>query len=154
MAKAKYKYKDINQVMRGIRRQVIDSVEYCFNNIPTMENPQELFTYLKQRVNFKHDPPGTELLQTAQTLFDDNKHGLSGYGDCDCFTILATAAFISQGWGDIDIVLAGRSKSVPVHIYNYITHDGSRYCFDLTEPYFNMERTYPLKQILPIRFYS
>lgn len=145
-------YKNINQVLKGIRTQIIDSVQFCFDNIPVMENPQELFNYLKERVTFKHDPENIELLQTAETLFTNNFHGTIGAGDCDCFVILATACFIAQGWGHIDIVLAGRNKSAPVHIYNYITWNGHTYTFDLTEPRFNKERPYPLVQVLPIKF--
>lgn len=140
--------------MRGIRQQIIDSVEWCFNNIPIMDNPEQLFYFLKNHITFKHDPENVELLQEAQTLFEDNYHGRVGYGDCDCFSILQAAAWIAQGWGDQDIALAGRSRINPVHIYNQITWDGRKYVADLTEPRFNQERDYPLKQVLPIKFYN
>jgi len=146
-------YKDINQVMRGLRIQIIESVPYCYNNLPHFENPRQLFKYLKERTRFKHDAPNEETLQTAQTLFDNNVHGQSGAGDCDCFTILATACFIAQGWGDIQIILAGRDRRTPVHIYNRLKFDGETINFDLTEPYYNTERQYKYKQILPIRFF-
>lgn len=149
-----YEYKDINQVLRGIRRQIIDSVEYCYNNFPVFANPKQLFNYLKTRTTFKDDPNGVELLQQVPTLFENNYHGIPGAGDCDCFTVLSCAAFIAQGWGNFDIVLTGRNKRTPVHIYTYINWNGDRYCFDLTEPYFNAERKYPYKQILPIQFYT
>lgn len=152
--KAKYKYKDINQVMRGIRAQIIDSVQFCYDYIPTMGDPAELFNYLKKYITFKHDPPNTELLQSAQTLFLNNKHGIAGAGDCDCFVILACAAFIAQGWGDFDIILAGRSYKNPVHIYCRIKFKNQSYIFDLTEPKFNQERSYKYRQILPVKFYS
>ncbi len=149
---ADYKYKDINQVMRGIRQQIIDSVEWCYNNVPVFDNPMELYNYFLPRITFVEDPKGVELLQTAQTLFENNYHGIPGAGDCDCFTILGTASFIAQGWGGIDIDLAGRNKWNAVHIYNEIKFDGEYYVFDLTEKRFNKERYYPYKQILPIYF--
>jgi hypothetical protein len=151
---AEYPYKNINQVMYYLRKQIIDSVEWCYNNIPVCSDPKELFYTLKKDVTFKDDPEGDELLQTAETLFDNNYHGRSGHGDCDCFTILAIASFIAQGWGHMDIVLAGRNNSAPVHIYAYIKFRGENFTFDLTEPNFNQERYYQLKQVLPITFYK
>ena len=145
-------YKDINQVMAAIRLQIIDSVEFCYNYIPALDNPEQLFKYLKPLLTFKHDQPETETLQSAQTLFFDNVHGKAGAGDCDCFTILASAAFIAQGWGKFDIILAGRNKINPVHIYNQINWNGKNYTFDLTEPKFNQKRKYKFEQILPITF--
>lgn len=152
---ANYPYKNINQVLAGIRTQIIDSVQYCYDNIPAMENPKELFYYLKERTRFKHDPENIELLQTAKTLFENNYHGIIGAGDCDCLVILSCACYIAQGWGNFDIVLAGRSHSAPVHIYTRIkNNDGYYDVFDLTEANYNQERKYPLKQILPVKFYA
>jgi hypothetical protein len=152
--KAEYEYKNINQVMAAIRLKIIESVQFCYDTIPAFNTPRELFDYLKPMVKFRHDPDETELLQSAYTLFFNNRHGIPGAGDCDCFTILASAAFIAQGWGKFDIVLAGRNKKTPVHIYNYIYFDNEVFTFDLTEPKFDQERPYPFRQILPIRFIS
>lgn len=140
--------------MRAIRLQIIDSVQFCYDYVPALESPRELFNYLKPMLTFKHDAPNTETLQSAQTLFFNNVHGKAGAGDCDCFTILASAAFIAQGWGHFNIVLAGRNKYNPVHIYNTIEWHGQNFIFDLTEPKFNQGRKYNYEQILPITFYN
>ena len=144
-------YRDINQVMRAIRHQVINSVEYCYSNLPRLNSPYQLWQALKPRVTFVHDPEKVELLQTAKTLFENNYHGQPGAGDCDCFAILVVACCVVQGW-PVDIVLAGNSRTAPSHIYCYV-HDGNqRFTFDLTQPRFNQERQYKIYQTLPIRY--
>jgi len=81
-------YTDINATMRGIRTQVIDSIDYVKNNLPRYRNPEQMFNNLKQLVVYKNDPPGVELLQSVQTLIENNYWGIPGAGDCDCFSIL------------------------------------------------------------------
>ena len=88
MAVLKIPYTDINAVMRGIRTQVIDSLEYCVNEMPSFDHPEQMFNTLRNMVKYKNDPPGIELLQSVPTLFEDNFWGRPGMGDCDCFTIL------------------------------------------------------------------
>jgi hypothetical protein len=147
-------YKDINQVMDGIRTQIIDSVDYCYSRFSGFTDPRELFAYLKQITTYVPDPERIELLQTAQTLFENNYHGTPGAGDCDCFTILAHACFIANGFGVSSIVLTGRDPHLPVHIYSLIKNGSQVYIFDLTNPFIDMERFYPYKQVLPIKFHK
>lgn len=150
--RAEYKHTDINQTIRGMRQQIIDSVQYCANNIPRLNTPRQLWQFLKPRVTFKHDPDKIELLQSAQTLFERNEHGAPGLGDCDCFCILATASAICQNF-PVDIVLAGQTKRGPTHIYNIVySHDGEPFIFDLTQPTFNNERRYKHVQKLSIPY--
>jgi hypothetical protein len=146
--------KNINQVLDGIRIQVIDSVQYCVDNFGGFDSAEALFNYLKSVTEFQHDPPRVELIQTAKTLFENNQLGAPGRGDCDDFVVLACGSFIANGWKDFDIILTGRSKVYPVHIYTAV-NDGSGYqIFDLTNAYIGMERNYPLKQVLPIKFHN
>jgi hypothetical protein len=154
--------------MRGLYRQIADSYRFCYDNFPKFENPVEMWRYVKPLLTFRHDPSKgdvnqvtgkvyteeTELIQSAQTLFDNNIHGESGYGDCDCFSALAIAIFHTQGWNDCDIVLAGRDKKDAVHIYTYVTFEGETYCVDFTQPRFNSERYYPYTQVIPVTFKS
>jgi hypothetical protein len=147
---AEYPYKGINQVMRAIRTQVIESVPYCQMNTPKFSSVENLYHYLKSRVKFVHDPEHEELLQSAPTLFDNNQHGTPGAGDCDCFTILTTATCIANGW-ECSIKLAGNSLKAPSHIYNEMRLPGGHwYTVDLTQPAFNRERKYKFYQTLPI----
>lgn len=136
--------------MRGIRTQVIDSYQFCIDNIPQFNTPAELWKYLKSAVSYKNDPPGIELLQTAQTLFEENYWGIPGAGDCDCFSILVLASCMVQGWKDQRIVLAGRSKIAPVHIWTEVKFNGTWYSMDLTQPYFNTVRKYKYIQYLNV----
>lgn len=149
---ASYKYKGINQSLPAIRQQIIDSVEYCYNNFSGFRTPDDLFMTLKGCTVYQHDPHQMELLQEAQTLFENNWHGIPGAGDCDCFTILAHACFIANGWPRQQIVLVGRNTKTPVHIYSRV-HDGTRWrVFDLTQPTIDSEREYPYKQLIDLKF--
>jgi len=138
-------YKDINYTMHAIREQIVDSLDYCAQNF-ICRNPESLFKLLKANIRYKNDPQGIELLQTAQTLFDNNFHGIRGAGDCDCFTILAVACFVVNGWNDCYIVLAGRTKVAPSHIYCGVKYNGKDYTFDLTQSFINSKRFYKFTQ--------
>jgi hypothetical protein len=143
-------YTDINATMRGIRQQVIDSLEFCVNEMPRFDDPEQMFKALKNMVTYKNDPPGTELLQSVPTLFKNNYWGIPGAGDCDCFSILVLAMCVAHGWNKQEIILAGRSKLMPVHIWTVVYVDGKRYSMDLTNAYCNVERNYKFIQVLPV----
>lgn len=151
--KAVYPYKGIDQTMKGIRKQIIDSVPYCADRFSGFKSPVQLFEYLKSIVVYENDPDKEELLQSAHTLFEDNYWGVPGAGDCDCFSILAIASFIANEFTPAWIVLAGNSKVAPSHIYTMVEYKSQVNVFDLTEPFYNVERQYKYKQILPIRFF-
>ena len=84
------------------------------------------------------------------TLFKNNYWGISGAGDCDCFSILVLAMCVAHGWNKQEIILAGRSKLMPVHIWTVVYVDGKRYSMDLTNAYCNVERNYKFTQVLPV----
>jgi hypothetical protein len=144
-------YKDLNHALKLFRAQVIESIPYAIENFPALSSPEKIFNYLKLRTTYKKDPPGTELFQTLQTLFDNNFHGIPGAGDCDCFTIAGLATLIANGFTDCGILLAGRNPFCAVHIYVYGNRNGKRYYFDLTNRTFDYERYYPYKQHIPFK---
>lgn len=155
MAKATYRYKDLNDTLRKFRGQVIDGIDYAAEEVPRFSSPQQMFNWLKLRTTYKHDPKGRELFQTLPTLLgDDNRHGIPGAGDCDCFTIAGlTCALVNFDY-PTGIVLVGRRKYRPVHIYQYIdTPDGRKY-FDLTNKMYDYERYYPYRQEIPFNLKS
>jgi len=141
-------YTDINATMRGIRRQVCDSLNFCASDLPVYDNPEQMFNNLKTMITYKNDPEGVELLQSVPTLLTSNYWGRSGYGDCDCFSILALSMFCVHHWDKKRIVLAGRSKLAPSHIWVMVNYKGKWYDFDLTQPYFNTRRKYKFIQYL------
>lgn len=143
-------YTDINATMRGIRTQVIDSLNYCAAEMPTFNDPESMFKALKNMINYKNDPPGVELLQSVPTLFENNYWGKRGAGDCDCFSILVLSMCVVHGWNKQQIVLAGRSKLAPVHIWTRVCFNNKWYDIDLTEPYFNQRRDYKFVQYLNV----
>lgn len=131
-----------------IKRQAAEGVPYMRNKLPAGMSRRQLFNYLKDRVTYKHDPKGIELVHTPQSFFEDNYHGKNAHGDCDDFTAVAIAALKAQGIPEsrINVVLTGRSKNNPRHIYLNI--DGLP--FDLTNDNIGEERTYPYKQEIPL----
>jgi len=149
--KLKKEYIDINDTLHHIKVQTIDSINFANIVCPDFEHPEDLFYWLKENTTYKNDPRDIELLQTMQTLFNKNYHGIPGAGDCDCFTITAGACFIRCGW-NYDIVLVGRDKRNPVHIYTLVYFKNKPYVFDLTNPKFNTERPYKYIQEIPVNW--
>lgn len=140
-------YQNLNHALKLFRGQVMEGVPYAQENLPRFTSPEQIFNWLKLRTTYKNDPKGTELFQTLPTLLDDNYHGLTGSGDCDCFTIAALSVLLANGFTDCGIVLVGRKSWQPVHIYAYVVDDsGEKKYLDLTNRVYNYERPYPYKQ--------
>ena len=152
MAVLKRNYKDINDTLRAIKTQIIDGIDYAVEECPRFQNPQQLYNWLMYRCKYKNDPKNIELLQTLPTLLEDNFHNSSGAGDCDCFSIGLITLMIAQGWDDINVVLAGRTRKSPVHIWVEVKWKGNWYTMDLTNREFNKERFYPLTQRIPVKW--
>lgn len=144
------KYKDIDETLYYLGRQVNDSLDYAIAEVPEFENPEDLFYYMKSILIFRKDPPYTELLQSFPSMMNNNRHGIRGAGDCDCFVIAALASMYAQGWKDLVVILYGRRKSHPVHIACGIYWNGKLEVMDLTNPLYDMERPYKYRQILPV----
>ena len=71
-------YTDINATMRGIKTQVIDSIDWVCANMPKFSTPEQMFSQLKTMVTYRNDPDGVELLQSVPTLFENNYWRISG----------------------------------------------------------------------------
>jgi len=153
MITGKIPYKNINHTLKHLKIQVVDSLPYAKENVPQFNHPRELFYWLKDNTIYENDPKNVELLQTLQTLLEGSYTGTPGAGDCDCFVIatLACCAVQGRGWKNLDVVLAGRSKLAPVHIWSGITFNGQYYDMDLTQPDFDDTRHYPLTQELKFK---
>lgn len=144
-----YEYKDLEDVLYQIVKIARQGANYMAGKIPTyIRTPEQLFIYLSTITDYRDDPPDTELLQSPKSLFEANYWGTPGTGDCDCFTILLLSSLLAMGYdpGRIEIVLAGRSKTVPKHIY--LELDGKP--MDLTNSFYNYARDYPYLQHIPI----
>lgn len=149
MAELKKKYVDINDTLRHIRLQVKEGMPWAAQNIPYFVNPVELYYWLRIRTKYVNDPPNIELLQSAETLFDNNFHGIPGAGDCDCFSVLTLTALQVQKWkAPAWIKLAGRNKQYPVHIWAGVDYNGEEIALDLTEHKPGQERKYTYIQKL------
>lgn len=148
----KKKYTTLNDALKLFRLQVIESINFLNKNFePEGLSPEEIFNYLKKNTTYIKDPKGVELFQTYQTFFYKNFHRMPGAGDCDCFTIAALAELYFNNYRNIGIVLVGRSRIKPVHIYAYVKN-GSEYNYlDLTNKVFNFERNYPYRQHIPLK---
>ena len=141
-------YENIEETMIYLKRQIIDSLSFAAQYVPEQVNDARgLWNFLKPRLTFVDDPKGTELLQSFETLMWGSRTGVSGGGDCDCFVIGATASANIIPIA-CKIVLAGRERKAPVHIYNLMYYNNSWVPFDLTEPLFGMKRDYLFYQII------
>lgn len=149
----KKRYKDINDTLQHIRLQIEESKPFARQFMPRCKNPNDLFFKLKPYLKYKHDPRGTELLQSLPTLIKKNYYGVSGSGDCDCFTIAAVACCLIQNWpgAKVWIKLAGRRKDYPVHIWSGVTYKGKEYPIDFTNRIPGIERPYPYVQKLAVK---
>lgn len=142
-------YEDINDTLQHIRYQVARSIPYAAEHCPQFANPFQLFDWLKARTVYRLDPKGNELLQSMQTLMEGNYYGVPGAGDCDCFTITMLACNEIQNYSCRQwVMLAGRSKVSPVHIYSGVDWQGKPLALDLTNQSPGYEREYPLTQKL------
>lgn len=142
-------YKSLIHTLRSLKNQSLEGVNYMRKHLPSyLSEPSDLFYYLKDRVIYKHDPKGIELIHTPQTLFEDNYHNKPGAGDCDDFSMLSIAALKAMGIPEaqIKVCLTGRNKNVPRHIY--LNVKGTP--FDLTNDLYGEERPYPYKQEIPL----
>jgi hypothetical protein len=131
-----------------IKAQALEGVPYMRKALPAGMDNEELFDYLKERITYKHDPKGIELVHTPKSFFEDNYHGKAAHGDCDDFSVIGIAALKAQGVpeGNISVVLTGRSKKIPRHIYLQVKDQ----IFDLTNDSIGEERKYPFKQVIPL----
>lgn len=148
--KAKKRYQGLNQVMRAIKIQIQESMPYAWDNFGGYTDPADLFRYLRELVTYKNDPANIELIHTVQSFLHDNQHGIPGAGDCDDFTILATAALCANGIEN-RIVLAGRNSKYPVHIYSEVKTGSGWVPFDLTQRTFGNVKYYPYLQTIPVK---
>jgi len=147
-------YDDLADTLIHLKRQVKDSLAYARSVLPAFDSPEELFSYLKARVIYLSDPLHTdkepiELLMTMQTMMKGTRTGKPGAGDCDDFTITSLASLKVSGFNDLYVILVGRKKSNPVHIYAGVKWNGKLCAFDLTNSRFDYERVnYKYKQPL------
>ncbi len=140
-------YKNLKHTLLSLKIQVEDSLPYISKYIPKhIASPEELFYFLKDLTTYKKDPKNVELLQTVQTLM---KRG--GKGDCDCFTILVLTACHYLGFKPQQVILVGKTKYSPSHIYSMVYDESKKkmVSMDLTNPNFDTERPYNYRQTLP-----
>ena len=145
-------YKDINHTLQCLKRQVIDGLPYAIKECPKFNTPEEIFYWLKERTKYQLDPKGNELIRMLPTLLKGYK-GEPGRGDCDCFTTAALTLLVANGFTDLYVILVGRNRFTPVHIYCGLVDDkGSFRILDLTNRLYDTERPYPYIQHLRFRY--
>ena len=149
--KLRRKYVDLNDTLRHLKIQVEDSIDFACDYLPSLEmTPREIFNHLKKDIVYVSDPPGVELIQSMPTMLSYlNPHNIYGAGDCDCFTVTASACLMACGY-PVNIALVGRSQDNAVHIYCMTGKRAPVVPFDLTNARYGEERPYPYKQTLPL----
>jgi len=135
--------------MKYMREQIYEGVNFSFN-VFNIQDPETLYNTISTLYTYKDDPPDTELIMSPETFVNNNYWGKSWTGDCDDIVTFVTSYCIAHEI-KCEIVLVGRSKKAPVHIYNYVEFNGEMIPFDLTNKTFNYERPgYKYKQILKV----
>lgn len=131
------KFQNFDRTILLFKMQVVDSLKFAEHTMSKLNinNPEDLWKYLKPRLHFKDDEPGFEDFQSMQTLFLKK-----GRGDCDCFAITTTACCVVLQWEEFYVDLVGVNNRNATHIYNDVVFNGNRQVLDFTNPRFNMER--------------
>lgn len=145
----KIPYKNIGHTIEMMGKQIEESLDYAYDFTPINTTPKELFWILRQNTTYKNDPPGVELLQSMPSMFQDNYHGISGAGDCDCFTIAAVACCKAAGI-PCRIVIVGNNPTAPSHVYAEVMDQGKWIPFDLVNPYYGETKNYEYKKIINV----
>lgn len=139
--KANYNYISLGDTLNMLDKQISISVpfaiDFCENVSAT---PYSLFRYLKSQLTYRDDPDGVELIQSMPSLFLNNYYGVSGMGDCDCFTVTACASMIAKGIST-GYTIYGNDKW-PTHIAADAYYQGSKVIFDLVAPDIGQVRDY------------
>lgn len=144
-------YHSLSDTLLALKRQVADSMSYAKKNIPSFSTPEELYYWMRGKVQYTSDPDGVELLQSLPTLVSGSRMGAPWAGDCDCFTIASLSALLANGFSPVYVILVGRRPDNAVHIYAGV-EDGGIVPFDLTNDEYGYERTnYTYQQILPFK---
>lgn len=144
----KRKYKNLNDTLYWLVEQAKNSIPYALEYFPRFNNPEQVFQCLRLNTQYKNDPKHTELIQHLQTMMEGHYWGEPGRGDCDCFTAALLSVMWANDFPQTYIILVGNSKKAPSHIYAGCDWNGEIVVLDLTNPFYNTERTYKYKQIL------
>jgi len=137
----KEKYTTLQRTLDCMQLQIEESLSFARNFVPRGETPRSLFTLLKQHTTYRLDPPGVELLQSMPTLMHNNFYGISGAGDCDCFTITAVACCKVEKI-PVRIVVVGNTAKNPTHVYCEVMDGGRWVAFDLCSPFYGDTKKY------------
>lgn len=129
-------------VIYYMREKVKESIPYAKSYCPKSSSPEDLFYKIKMTLTYYPDGFNRELLQSMQTLYDYNFHGISGAGDCDCFTVTGLACLLVNGYKPLYIVLAGYDANKPCHVFGGLGTGNDFKKFDLCAPYYNHSKKY------------
>ena len=83
----------------NIQANAPENISFAKKYFPSFTKPGDIWEAIKPKVKFKADPRTVDTIQGIATLFNTNKniHGISGYGDCDCFvSALASIAIANN----------------------------------------------------------
>ena len=151
------KYKDLNTTLFWLVQQALESIDYCSERWGTNNDLEKIWTIGKFNLRYHKDKKGVEQIQSVGTLMENNIHGKTGSGDCDCFTVFTIAMMLANRYdpNDIYIVLQGREKNRAVHIFTAYKKGNREFLYlDFTEPHFNTKRKYNYIEFVPITKFS
>jgi len=114
-----------------------ENIAFAKKYFPPFKDGTAIWDAVKPLTKFKADPKTVDTIQGISTLFSNtaNIHGVSGWGDCDCF-VSALASIAIANHLPFEYIVQGNEK--PSHIAIKI----SGVILDLTNPIPNYLRAY------------
>lgn len=84
--------------------------------MPRLKDPQTLFRWLRDHVNFRHDPVGVELVHTPLRMLSEMRTIGRAAGDCDDLAALGASILLAYGVPAVLVALSRRTEGMYEHV--------------------------------------
>lgn len=141
--------------LQAIKTQSRDSLPFALQICKKygINQPDDAFYYLRTNTTYKSDPDPVEMVQSIKTLLSvNNFHGISGYGDCDCFTVAMLAMLYHTATQPLYVCLGGKTRNAPTHVWAGLASGNKVIPYDLTTYAPGTMRKYKYTQNLLLNF--
>lgn len=144
--------KDISGlIVYGIKQSVPQAqlIAGNFKGRTVDETCQNIWSYLRHKINYKAEPANLQTVKTLSRLFLHDKQG-----DCKHLTTAAAALCTALGIPvKLRMVGFNQFEREPKHIYCVAMHNGKEYIIDAVMPKYDHEPAYKFKQDINLKNY-